>query len=308
MLSPTTVPPELRHRPFTLRQAREAGLSASCLKSRQFKKVFRGVYAVVELEMTFFMWVFAALLVLPHDAVTSHLTALRMYGLDLQRDRTLHFSTNTETHSRQNEIVTHRRGGQLACDERDGLPITGPDRTLVDIATKVSFVNLIQAADWMLHKKLTTLDDLATYAMARHLDGVVRMRGALEYIREGAESPMETLIRLMVVFAQLPEPKCNRNIFTSGGHWLARGDLVYFDWHVLVEYDGIHHERDPWQRQKDRERREALEAEGWRVIVITAEDLREKRKIVWRIYNALKARGYDGRPPHVSAMWANCFP
>lgn len=303
----TSIPSSIRRRPFTTRQAVKLGLSEDCLRSRQFRRLFRGVYVEASFDMTLVLWVTAALLVLPADAIASHLTALRLYGLDVGRDSKLHFSTNGATHSKLEGVVTHRRRGRLTAHLRGMVPLTGPDRTLVDIATKVGFIELVQAADWMIHQKLTTLDVLTEYVMARHLDGVQRMRRALAYVREGAESPMETLIRLMIVFARLPEPECNKNVFDSEGRFLARGDLIFFRWKVLVEYDGIQHERDPVQRQKDRTRREALEAEGWRVIVITAEDLRDKRQIGWRVFAALKARGYAGPPPHTNVMWTQWF-
>lgn len=307
MTAARSIPDSLRHRPFSTRQALDLGLSESCLRGRRFRRLFRGVYVVASVEMTLVLWVMAGLLALPADAIASHLTALRIYGLDVGRDSSLHFSTNGATYSRLKGVVTHRRRGRMTPNFDREVPLTGPDRTLVDIATKVSLVELIQAADWMIHQKLTTLEALTEYAMARHLDGVLRMRRALAYVREGAESPMETLIRLMIVFSRLPEPKCNKKILDASGRSLARGDLIYFRWKVLVEYDGIHHERDPRQRQKDRERRETLEANGWRVIVITAEDLRDKGKIVWRVFVALKARGYAGAPPHTNAMWTKWF-
>ena len=265
------------------------------------------MYVIATVDMDLPRWVMGALLVLPADAVASHLTALRIYGLDVGRDASLHFSTNGSTHSRLEGVNIHRRRGRLSSRMRRGLPVTEPERTLVDIATRVSLVELIQAADWMIHNKLTTMDRLAEYAMAHHVAGVRRMRRALAYAREGSESPMETLIRLMIVFSRLLEPACNKNIVDRNGRIIARGDLVYAQWKVLVEYDGIHHERDPRQRQKDRERRESLEAEGWRVIVITAEDLRDRPKIVWRVFVALKARGYAGPPPHTNAMWTKWF-
>lgn len=307
MTAAILIPQSIRNRPFTVREAVALGLSEDCLRSRQFRRLFRGVYAVATLEMTLPRWVIAALLVLPADAVASHLTALRIYGLDIGRDSSLHFSTNRSTHTRLKGVQVHRRRARLGSRIRKGVPVTKPERTLIDIATKVSSVELIQAADWMIHNKLTTLEQLTEYAMTRHLDGVRRMRRALAYVREGCESPMETLIRLMIVFARLAEPACNQNIVDGSGRLLARGDLVYSRWKILVEYDGIHHERDPRQRQKDRERREALEAEGWRLIVITAEDLRDAQKIVWRVYIALKARGYAGSPPHANAMWTKWF-
>ena len=53
--------------------------------------------------------------------------------------------------------------------------------------------------------------------------------------------------------------------------------------------------------------REALEALGWRVIVITAEGMRQPYEVVWRVYRALRDRGYDGPPPHFNDMWNYWF-
>jgi very-short-patch-repair endonuclease len=77
-----------------------------------------------------------------------------------------------------------------------------------------------------------------------------------------------------------------------------RATWQYPAYKVLVEHDGWHHERDAAQRQRDHLRRERLEAEGWLVIVITVEDFRNEKSIAWRVYNALKLRGYAGPTPH----------
>jgi very-short-patch-repair endonuclease len=61
---------------------------------------------------------------------------------------------------------------------------------------------------------------------------------------------------------------------------------------VLVEYDGWQHERDAWQRQKDHLRREALEAAGWLVIVVTTADMRAPKSVAARVARALMSRGY----------------
>jgi very-short-patch-repair endonuclease len=65
----------------------------------------------------------------------------------------------------------------------------------------------------------------------------------------------------------------------------------------MVEHDGWVHERDARQRQRDHLRRERLEAEGWRVIVITVADFANERAIAWRVYDALRQRGYRGLRP-----------
>lgn len=252
------------------------------------------------------LWIQAALLVLPAGVAVSHTTALWLYRIDVGPWRPLQFSTDSDAQAKRSGIV-HRRRGRLSPRTWRGLPVLGPDRTFVDCATQLGLIDLVIVGDWLLHLKLTDLKQLTEYVNSRHLDGVRRARRAVTLVREGSESPKETLIRLMIVFARLPEPACNKLILDDVGRFIARGDLIYFRWKVLVEYDGWQHERDPRQRQRDRERREMLEEHGWRVIVITSQDLRRPKAIPWRVHAALKARGYRGGPPHINVMWSRWF-
>ena len=118
---------------------------------------------------------------------------------------------------------------------------------------------------------------------------------------------METLIRLMLVFARLPEPECNHEILDARERFVARCDLVYRRWRVIVEYDGAWHERSKKQRARDRTRREDLERLGWTVVVVLEDDLRSPKAIVWRVYVALRDKGYDGARPLFNAMWTRWF-
>jgi len=302
------VPEALRSGPFTLDLANRHGVSKRTLGGPSYTRLFRGVYIWVGLEVSMVTWVRAALLVLPDDAVASHVTALWIYGVEIGAAWPLHFSTNTLLVSEHSQLRLHRRRGRLNAYQHNGLPVLGPDRTFVDVAaTRLSFVQLVQAAEMLLQLERTKLSTLWDFALSRHLDGVCRARRVLRYVRENVESPMETLVRLMIVFARLPEPEANLDIFDAEGTFVARGDLVYNRWKVLVEYDGWQHERDAKQRQRDRERREVLEGFGWRVIVITSEDLRNKGEVVRRVYNAIQARGYEGRAPTFNDSWHKWF-
>jgi len=301
-----SVPAVLGSGPFTTAQARAAGVSADRVRGPAYRTLFRGVYLPANVPVTFLVWVTAALLT-TRGAVVSHLTALRLYGFAIGPERPVHLSTRTSTHSRHDGITTHRRLAPIAVRRVQGVPVTEPNRTIVDIATKVTLVELVQAAELMIHRRLTTLDQLAEYAIARHLDGVQRVRRVLPLLREGAESVMETLVRLMIVFARLPEPRCNADIHDADGRFVARGDLVYPAWRIVVEYDGWYHERSAWQRQHDTIRRELLEAAGWRVIVISSGDLTDKPEVVRRVHRALTAAGYSGPAPHLNAMWHAWF-
>lgn len=307
MPPPHAIPPVLRTGPFTSEMAVSAGLPKVSLKGKRFRRLFRNVYVCADLELDLILWLHAALLILPVDAVVSHVSALWVYGIELGSSRPFEFSTNLPLVTKLRNIRLHRRQGRLTAYKMRELPITGPERTLVDCGTCLTFVQLVQAADWLIQSGFATLESLTDYALQRHLNGVTRVRRALLFAREGVESPLETLVRLMLVFARLPEPQCNRDITDAAGKFLARGDMVYFRYKVLVEYDGWQHERDAKQRQRDRERREVLEACGWRVIVVTSEDLKHKQAIPWRVYEALNDRGYEGRPPHMNAMWTQWF-
>ena len=102
--------------------------------------------------------------------------------------------------------------------------------------------------------------------------GRLRAKSALEEIREGSASPMETLARLLLVRGGLPEPRLNADILDRGGRWLACVDLYWPETRVGVEYDGdLHRDRVQWQA--DLRRRRRIEAAGYRVVVITADDL-----------------------------------
>lgn len=303
----TQIPEALRSAPFTVTEARQHGLSRKSLRGSRFRRLFRGVYVCTAVEPTFMLWLQAALLVLPPDAVVSHLSALRLYGLEMGHGP-LELSTNSGLRARLPGVRLHRRLGRLTPRELDGLPVTGPDRTFIDCGTRLGLVALVQAADHLVHTGATTLDDLHRYCVDRHLSGVQRARRAVVLACEGAESPRETFVRLMLVFARLPQPRCNLEVVDAAGGFVARVDMLYPAYRVVVEYDGWQHERDGRQRQRDRERREQLEGLGYRLIVVTDEDLRTApHDVPRRVHEALRARGYEGPQPVMSVQWSRWF-
>lgn len=301
------VPRQLLRRPFSTAEAAALGVGRDVLQGKRFASMYRGVWVCVDVVLELIHWLRAASLILPEDAAVSHHTRLRHLGVGIGPKRPLHFSTNTAAQTRRSGVVLHRRNGRLHPIVVDGVRMLGPDRSFVDAATTLKFVELVQAGDWLLHLERTDLATLTAYTMRAHLDGVRRARRALLVVRERVESPMETLVRLMLLFARLPEPDTNRDIFDAHGRWITRGDMPYFAYKVLVEYDGQWHDRSQKQRQRDRERREQLEADGWAVILVTSEDLKDKAEIVRRVHRALTSRGYDGRAPHFNVMWTTWF-
>ena len=78
----------------------------------------------------------------------------------------------------------------------------------------------------------------------------------------------------------------------EGTAWLARPDLCWPDVKVALEYDGDTHRTTRKQWRDDIARREVLEDHGWVLVVVTADDLRDRPGvIVRRVERRLRSRG-----------------
>lgn len=282
------VPAQLMGRLFTIAEAEQLGVTRRMLRGDRFERVRRGVYRTRQTPLTFRLEVQAALLVLPPGTVASHTTSLRLRGLDVGFRGALHFSGQQMAEHDVEGVVLHRRAARLNPVLLDGVPALGPRRTFVDSATLLSPRDLLAAGDWLIFHEHVDILDLRAYVIASHLDGVRKARRVAPLVRERVASVYESYVRWDLVAAGLPEPEVNVDIVDDHGAWLARGDLVYRRWKILVEYDGWQHERDAEQRQRDHLRREALEAAGWRLIVVTVNDMRQPGTVVTRVRQAIR--------------------
>ena len=118
---------------------------------------------------------------------------------------------------------------------------------------------------------------------------------------------METRLRMLLVLAGLPEPQVNHELRDANGRTRRRLDLCYPHLRVIVEYDGRQHARDPRQWNSDIERREELDGEGWRIVVVTSRGIyHEPARTIARVVNALRERGL--RVPPLKDDWRAHFP
>jgi very-short-patch-repair endonuclease len=301
------IPEALRDGPFTSRTAAKHGVSWKALQGRRYVRLFTDVYVSAGAATGLLVLVRAALLRLPPDAVVSGVTAARLWGFQPRGHQELHFSTCLDTRTRL-PVRLHRHVLPVEHVRRDGVAVTTAARTVVDCARELGFVQLVQLIDHLVHVGATTRDRLHGYCWGRPYHGVVRARRALLLAADGAESPRETVLRLMIVLARLPAPRTNLDVRDAAGRFVARVDLLLEAWGVVVEYDGRHHETDSRQWYRSRRRREAVEALGLRVIVVSSLDLDDPEAVVRRIHRALVERGYDGAPPHLNVMWHRWFP
>lgn len=137
---------------------------------------------------------------------------------------------------------------------------------------------------------LATRAQLEAAAHAGRRVGGGALRLALPRIRVGSSSRQETRTRLTLIDAGLPEPALAHEVFDRRGVFVARLDMAYPREKVAVEYEGEQHLTDPAQWRKDIARYERLAAEGWTVIRVTKDDLRDDPSaLVARVRRALAA-------------------
>lgn len=174
----------------------------------------------------------------------------------------------------------------------DGLPVTSPARTFVDLAAHLSLPDLVALGDDVLRRGRTSREEIDAVIRRRvRYPGKVAARSALPLLDHRAESPQESRLRVHIVGSGLPAPSVNLVIRDPSGGFLARCDLGYEDWRVAVEYDGAAHAAED-RRTADATRRTLLRENGWYVVEIVAPDLRIPARAVRKVEAALRASGW----------------
>jgi very-short-patch-repair endonuclease len=86
-----------------------------------------------------------------------------------------------------------------------------------------------------------------------------------------------------------------------------RYDLCYPEFRLIVEYDGRQHAEDIAQWESDLQRREELDDEEYRILVVTARGVFvEPERTIERVRRQLIARGFPGKLP-VDEQWREHF-
>jgi AbiEi antitoxin C-terminal domain len=173
--------------------------------------------------------------------------------------------------------------------------VTTPARTAFDLGrlTK-SRIAAVQRLDALANatdvKRVDVEALIAAHPAAR---GIPRLRSVLPLVDSGAESPQETLARLVLIDAGLPPPRTQFRVFDEYGQFVARLDMAYDEVLVGIEYDGPQHWTDPAVRQRDIDKQFALNELGWLIIRVSRDLLRYRRATyVARVESALRSRGF----------------
>jgi very-short-patch-repair endonuclease len=282
------VPDELKSRPFSLDEARAAGLSHSALRGKSWQRVGSRLYRYNGAADDTLAFIHGLSRVLPADAVFVGRTAAWIHELGVQPANPVQVCVSGRQ-SRTGVEVRH-------CDvtgetvEIRGVRATSIERTLLDLCAWSPAVEALVAFDMAIRKGIVSNEDLRQYAKIRA--GATRMR-LLASIAAPAESPMETRLRWLLLEARLPLPEVQADLYSDGGEFIARADLYYPSAHLVIEFDGGNH-RD--RLVSDDRRQNALVTAGYRVLRFTGSDLRTRPDaVVAQVRGALGPQEYSPR-------------
>ncbi|WP_232082049.1 hypothetical protein, partial [Arthrobacter sp. SO5] len=311
MRRPSELPQQLLNQPFTVAQARGAGLSRRRTRAGDLVSPCHGVRAAAGAGARASagagdgLLQRARALTAVTGAVVSHTSAAALWGFplpsSLAHPTVIHLTGQPGQRAvRRQGVVGHQQvlepkeitvGRSVTC--------TSPLRTWFDLAGILSLEELVIAGDFLLRRKnpLITVRQLVPYVAGKQgRPGYRRAAQALAQIRADTDSPKETELRLLLIRHGLPEPGINTPIFDGTGGWVQDPDLSYDKEKVAIQYDGGHH-ASPAQRRSDIFRDENARDAGWRVVVLTQWDLTPfapgmEPSAVTRVRGALSERGW----------------
>ncbi|GAB3600942.1 DUF559 domain-containing protein [Microbacterium tumbae] len=322
MRSPQPLPDGLGRR-FTVRQARDAGVSPGRLRSSDLATPFHGVRSKPIRSKTEKMDAFERQAAehriqarrysprLKPGQFFSHATAAAILGGPLPLTFAeeagepldgallpLHVSTLGD-----GPLVRTRGVHGHRADPRVAKVLDAGDFRVADAATAwaqlggLALPDLVALGDFFCRvwrsgpgrrdagrTPLATPDDLRAQLRFGRRPGIHRLRRAVDLIREDSWSPRESKLRCLIVSASLPEPVLNHDVYDDHGRFLGCVDLAYPHLKIAIEYHGaIHSDR----YARDVERIAALRAAGWTVIEVTSELFHRPDELLRRIQHAL---------------------
>jgi very-short-patch-repair endonuclease len=254
-----------QHGVVARRQLLGLGLDAQGIQHRlrrgRLHRVEQGIYAVGRSELSRKGWWMAAVLGCGSRAALSHSSAGALWGLGRELRGCREVSIPGTSARRRPRIRVHRRPGLRDEDltARDGIPVTTPIRTMIDLAARVGdyeLERLINEADKLdILDPITLHGRLTEYPGQRGVGSLRRLLG--DRLFQLTDSELERRFLRLVRRARLPLPETQRRI---------NGYLVDFYWpdlKLVVETDGLQYHRTPTQQVRDRRRDQAHTAAGF---------------------------------------------
>jgi hypothetical protein len=231
-------------------------------------------------------------------AVASHRSAAALWDLPAgNRDR-VELTCPRWRRARHTGLVVHESTALPRGDvtEVDGIPCTTTARTLFDLARVVRPMALDLNLDNALRRNLTTipeLNELCERLARRGRPGSQAFRAAL--LGRGPqtrvpESPPERLLAKYLTEQGLPAPVFQYEVRERDGTLVARTDLAYPIWRLVIEYDSFQEHLGKIPLVRDAARRNSITRAGFTPLVATHADIVDRGRQLARTIHEIGSR------------------
>lgn len=251
----------------------------SRLRSGRWLRLFRGVYRAAACPSSLPQRLMAAQLALGRPVTACYQTAAALHGFGVVHSTAIQVAV-------PNECATHRRVGLRVhvphlCEAEvvccGAIRATAASRRAIDLARLCSRDDAIAVLDAALRVGAVTADDLYTelhhHAGSR---GIVQARELVSLADGRAESPPESVLRLLCHDRGLPTPTPQLVIVDANGR-VHRVDLGWEQQRLAAEYEGVETHSGAPALQRDYARHNRLVDIRWTVVYVTRNDLRGGR-------------------------------
>jgi len=251
------------------------------VRSGEWVRELPGVWRLSWAEPTWTHRVWCAWLWGGTEAVISHRAAARLWELDGVRSDAVELTTPKRLRTRRRWVYVHQSPAlpRVERHTKNGVALTSPSRTLVDLAGAVDEPALQRALEHALRRKIASISSVwralrSVPSQGRPGTGTLRTLLDSGLWRPELQSELERSVLELFRHAGLPEPECQYTVVERGRR-LGDVDFAWPHARVIVEAEGFqfHSGRQAWERDIARYNRFALH--GWTVLRVTQGDLED---------------------------------
>jgi G:T-mismatch repair DNA endonuclease (very short patch repair protein) len=274
-------------------RAVEAGLlTPAQLRSGAWRRLRHDVYADAALPVDHVLHARGVNLVAPPEAAFGGLTAVALWGghefVTPYDDVEVVVPPGVRWQPGPGVIVRTASLDGGVVDDPPRLRRTTRARTAVDLVRRGEVDDGVVLLDRLVSAGIVRLDVVRDAVAALPRCRGSKLAREIAGLADGfAESPPETRLRLLMLRAGLPMPVAQFRVFDDEG-LIGRVDFAYPELRIAIEYEGMWH-GEPQHVGRDRRRLNRLRAAGWRVVFVTAADMRDPEALAREIARALAA-------------------